>query len=102
MIEYLCISAQKSKISKDAPNSLLNLLADLKLYDGMISREVNFRPSDLSSVFNSSKGKTYLKQLFQQDGEVIESGNHQDLLSQSGLYADLCKTSFLEESEESL
>jgi len=73
MIEYLCISAQKSKISKDAANSLLNLLADLKLYDGMISREVNFRPSDLSSVFNSSKGKTYLKQLFQQDGEVIEN-----------------------------
>ncbi|MDP6858949.1 MAG: ABC transporter ATP-binding protein [Verrucomicrobiales bacterium] len=36
------------------------------------------------------------------DGEVIESGNHQDLLSQSGLYADLCKTSFLDESEESL
>jgi ATP-binding cassette subfamily B protein/subfamily B ATP-binding cassette protein MsbA len=36
------------------------------------------------------------------NGEVIESGNHQDLLAQSGLYADLCKTSFLDESEESL
>ena len=36
------------------------------------------------------------------DGEVIESGTHQDLLSQSGLYADLCRTSFLDEKNESL
>ena len=36
------------------------------------------------------------------DGKVIESGNHQELLSQSGLYADLCKTSFLDEGDEHL
>ena len=36
------------------------------------------------------------------DGKVIESGNHQELLSQSGLYADLCKTSFLDEGDEPL
>jgi len=35
------------------------------------------------------------------DGEVIESGNHKELLSQSGLYADLCRTSFLDETNES-
>ena len=43
----------------------------------------------------------FQKYIIGKDGEVIESGNHQDLLSQSGLYADLCKTSFLDESEES-
>jgi len=36
------------------------------------------------------------------DGAVIESGNHQELLSQSGLYTDLCRTSFLDEGDESL
>tara|TARA_Y100001960_G_C14764919_1_gene876350 strand:- start:809 stop:2545 length:1737 start_codon:yes stop_codon:yes gene_type:complete len=35
------------------------------------------------------------------DGELIESGNHKELLSQSGLYADLCRTSFLDETNES-
>ena len=36
------------------------------------------------------------------DGAVIESGNHQELLSQSGLYTDLCRTSFLDEGDESI
>ena len=60
MVEYLCISAQKSKITPDAAYTLLNLLADLKCYDGMISREVNFRPKDLSSVFKSTKVLKYI------------------------------------------
>ena len=68
MIEYLCISGKKNKLSKDATEVLLNLLADIKTYDGSISREVNFRPSDLSSIFNGNKWFKYLKQLFMQDG----------------------------------
>ncbi len=31
------------------------------------------------------------------DGQVIESGNHEQLLAQNGLYAELCRTSFLDE-----
>lgn len=73
MVEYLCISAQKSKMSEDAANTLLNLLADLKCYDGMISREVNFRPKDLSSVFKSTKILKYIKQLWMNDGQAIET-----------------------------
>jgi hypothetical protein len=72
MFEYLSISAKMSKIDSDATSSLLNLLADVKYYDGMLSREVNFRPSDLSSVFNSSKAVHYLKQLFMPDGQDVE------------------------------
>jgi len=72
MFEYLAISAKMSKISVDASTSLLNLLADVKYYDGEISREVNFRPRDLSSVFNSSKSLKYLKQLWLNDGLEVE------------------------------
>ena len=79
MFEYLCISAANNKLSSDASHSLLNLLADTKYYDGVISREVNFRPGDLSSVFKSSKAFKYVKQLFQADGaaagERIEKEN---------------------------
>jgi len=70
MLEYLCIAASSGKLTSDAAHSLLNLLADNKCYDGMISREVNFRPGDLSSVFNSSKPLKYVRQLFMPDGEV--------------------------------
>ena len=72
MFEYLCIASKFNRILPDASESLLNLISDIKLYDGMISREVNFRPSDLSSVFNSSKAYKYLKQLFYQDGSHVE------------------------------
>ena len=41
-------------------------------YDGTVSREVNFRPGDLSSVFNSSKAIKYLRQLWMKDGQNVE------------------------------
>ena len=69
MIEYLCITSDSGNVSTDASNCMLNLLSDIKCYDGMISREVNFRPKDLSSIFNNSKAATYIKQLFMSDGK---------------------------------
>ncbi len=68
MFEYLAISAQLGKLSEDASFTMLNLLADIKNYDGTISREVNFRPKDLSSVLNGAQSLKYLKQLFMADG----------------------------------
>jgi hypothetical protein len=72
MVEYLCISKKYGKLSKDGTSVLLNLLADSKFYDGMISREVNFRPNDLSSVFYSSNIMQYLRQLWMNDGKEVE------------------------------
>jgi hypothetical protein len=79
MFEYLSISAATGKLTGDAASTLLNLLADTKYYDGVISREVNLRPGDLSSVLKSSKAKKYIRQLFMADGaaagERIEKEN---------------------------
>lgn len=72
MVEYLCISSSKLRITKDATNSLLNLITDIKHYDGLISREVNFRPNDLSSIFSNPNYKQYLKQLIMKDGRDVE------------------------------
>lgn len=72
MFEYLSIAAYHQKISPDAASSLLNLLADIKIYDGVISRDVNFRPSDLSGVFSNGKGYQYFKQLFRKDGDSAQ------------------------------
>lgn len=68
MFEYLLIAAKHGRINDDAANTLMRLLTDIKLYDGSISRDVNFRPSDLSGVFENKNGLKYLKQLFTKDG----------------------------------
>lgn len=70
MLEYLFITTKHGSLSPDASFTMLNLLADIKTYDGVISREVNFRPKDLSSVLNSSKAGKYFRQLFLADGEA--------------------------------
>ena len=75
MLEYLCIAHSNKKISADAFESLIKLLLDIKTYDGEISREVNFRPSDLSSVLSGNKKWQYLFQLFQGDGFDLKGGN---------------------------
>lgn len=69
MIEYLCLSHHFGKITDDAAFSLLNLLADNKCYDGIISRDVNFRPTDLSGVLSNGNFWKYIFQLFSSDGE---------------------------------
>jgi hypothetical protein len=68
MFEYLAISGLFNKADVDTTSALLKLLVDIKYYDAGISREVNFRPTDLSSVFSNGNGFKYLRQLFQADG----------------------------------
>lgn len=73
MFEYLSIATKSGKISSDTSATLLNLLADVKYYDGLISRDVNFRPSDLSGVWANGNGIRYIRQLFMSDGLGVES-----------------------------
>jgi hypothetical protein len=72
-IEYINILCKLQKISINDASVLLKLIADEKYYNNLISREVNFRPNDLSSVFKSTKGIKYLKQLFSRDGGAVEN-----------------------------
>lgn len=64
-IENLCSLCSLEKIETEAAASMVSLLADLQLYNSMQSREINFRPSDLSSVFRASQPLRYLRRLFQ-------------------------------------
>jgi hypothetical protein len=65
-IENLCSLSHLDKIEPDAAAAMISLLADLQLYNTMQSREVNFRPSDLSSIFRASRPLRYLRRLFQE------------------------------------
>ena len=72
-IEYICALRHLGKMESDAAAATIALLADLQLYNTMQSREVNFRPGDLSSAFRSIRLMHYLRRLFQKgDAKVIE------------------------------
>lgn len=71
-IEYVNILHKLGKIDINEASVLLKLITDEKYYNNLISREVNFRPGDLSSVLKSTKGWRYLKQLFARDGVHVE------------------------------
>lgn len=70
-IEQLCSLYSLGKISDDAIVTMIKLLVDVKLYDTMMSREVNFRYSDLSSIFKDAHPLRYIRRLFQKGDEFV-------------------------------
>jgi hypothetical protein len=66
-IEQLLLAKLFGKLDEDALKCLFSLQIDQRLYDREISREINFRLRDLSSVFRSRRRLSYLKNLFASD-----------------------------------
>jgi hypothetical protein len=59
------------KISKDAAITILKTEADSFLYNNMISRGVNFRPTDSSSIYRNGDSKKYIKRLKLPEGNDV-------------------------------
>ena len=66
-LEQICIGMSENKIETYAGIQMLQLLIDQRQYDAKHSREVNFRPSDLSSILRSAKKFQYVRRLFRND-----------------------------------
>ena len=62
-IEHICQLFFLGKIPIDAAKTMVRIQSDLKLYNTMMGRDVNFRPSDLSSVHNYYNPSKYHKRL---------------------------------------
>ncbi len=70
-VEYICALNFLGRMDKDAAKLFVRLFADQLLYELMMSRNVNFRPSDLSSVFRDPQPLRYFSRLFRKgDREV--------------------------------
>ena len=70
-IENICAFYKNKKISYDSAKFFLETYADETLYSQMMGRNTNFRFNDLSSVFQSTKKKIYIKRLFSEGDSVI-------------------------------
>lgn len=70
-IEFVCALKYLQKIDDDVARSLVGLYTDLRMYNLMMSRETNFRPSDVSSVFKDARPFRYIKRLFQKGRDLV-------------------------------
>ncbi|MEM6321516.1 MAG: hypothetical protein AAF960_27910, partial [Bacteroidota bacterium] len=80
--EYLALLHHCGQIKSGAASSFLNIQADLDIFNSLISREVNLRPSDHSGIFKNPKTFQYLKRLFKLGSQNIvdEIEQHQPWL----------------------
>lgn len=75
-LEQICILAGLNMINKDAAISQIKLITDLDRFNFSISREINFRVSDLTSIWRSQKRIRYFYQLISKkepDQALLES-----------------------------
>jgi hypothetical protein len=70
-VEQYCEINYLEKLSLDTASALIRLVTDSKLYYLMQGREINFRPTDLSSAFKYHDPMKYLQRLFKPGDQVI-------------------------------
>ena len=70
-IENICALYFLKKIKEDAAISSIKIHLDLMIYEIMMSRRLNFRPKDLTSIFNHHNPKKYFDRLVKKGDELI-------------------------------
>ena len=69
-IEHYCALHSLGEISLNAAQAQISLTSDVQLYDMMMGRNVNFRPSDLSSAIQYHDYKKYFNRLFREGDDA--------------------------------
>ncbi len=67
-LEHICSLAHVGAIDEGAATAMIRMLTDMDLYNMMMSRETNLRPSDCSSIFQNPGPWRYLRRLFLPEG----------------------------------
>ncbi len=70
-MEWICRLNFFGSLNEEAATTMVKMLTDSKIYTNMMGRDVNFRYSDLSSVFQNHKPSRYFRRLFQSGDMVI-------------------------------
>ncbi len=65
VLEHVCALRLLHSLEDEAATALIRLVTDLDLYNLAMSREVNLRPTDLSSIFKNPGTWRYLRRLVQ-------------------------------------
>jgi hypothetical protein len=71
ILDHVCGLNKFGHITDEAAQALIRFYSDLRIHDGLISRDVNFRPSDLTSVLSGLKKSEYINRLHNKDGDIV-------------------------------
>ena len=98
-LEQLLPMYRNGHMDKSSISSFLRLQLNEKFYNYLLSRNLNFRYDDLTSIHNSTNYKAFFKNLSKQDGELVvdelinDNTIHQfqthDILTQYKFFLDL-------------
>ena len=72
-IELVCALHHLGHITLDAAKNLINTWMDEEIYNQSMSRNINFKPSDISSVLHAPRPFRYIKRLFKSPSKANES-----------------------------
>lgn len=70
-VEHACALTHLGKLDDDGAAALIALATDLTLYNTMMGRETNFRPSDLSSAWRSPHPWRHVRRAFGPGDEAV-------------------------------
>lgn len=70
-LEYIPLAYKYGKIEKDMAISILRTQMDTELYNGMIGRKINTRPTDYTSIYKYHSPEVYLARQVMMDGPII-------------------------------
>jgi hypothetical protein len=71
ILEYIPVLYHMDKITSDAAVSLLHTEIENNLYCTMIGRNVNFRVSDVTGVWNAKAPEIYIERLLTEEGDIV-------------------------------
>jgi len=82
-IEHLVQLFFLNKIDENVLITMTQMYLDLKIYNTMMGRDLNFRYNDLSSVFKNHNSIEYLQRIFQpgDDAVINKIKNHKPILN---------------------
>ena len=72
-IEWYCALSHFNRLDDLTAETLINLEVDLKLYNTLMGREVNFRVSDLSSIYQYHSPEVYIRRTVDPGDDTVLS-----------------------------
>jgi len=85
-LEYISLAYKYNKISKDMAIAILRTQMDTELYNFLIGRGINTRPSDYTSLYKYHSPEIYFKRQTDEDGTVIA----EKVLREKPIYLNWC------------